>query len=152
MWKSNETPSQTAKVPPPDAPSHVAPASPPARSASAAGVAATIGPSIAIKGDISGDEDLVIEGRVEGAVQLGRHNVTVASSGQVTADIHGKRICVDGKVVGDLFGDEVVIRESGRVQGNATAPRVTLENGCRFRGSIDMKPKGGAGKEGAGAR
>ena len=104
----------------------------------------TIGPSISIKGDITGDEDLLIEGRVEGMVQLRRHNVTVASSGRVTADIHGKRICIDGEVTGDLLGDEVLIRKSGRVQGNAKAPRVTLENGCQFRGSIDMKPENGA--------
>lgn len=151
MWKSNESTSETPKNPAQDARPQASPAPSPARPASSSGRTATIGPSISIKGDISGDEDLVIEGQVEGAVQLSKHDVTVASSGQVTADIRGKRICIDGKVVGDLFGDEVVIRKSGRVQGNAKAPRVTLENGCQFRGSIDMKPKNGAGKQQASA-
>ncbi len=152
MWKSHEATSQSAKNPDPGARSPAGPAPPPAPPAASVVATATIGPSISIKGDISGDEDLRIEGTVEGAVQLRRHNVTVASSGRVTADIHGKRICIDGKVVGNLSGDEVVIRKSGRVQGNAKAPRVTLENGCQFRGSIDMKPKNGAGKAAVAAR
>ena len=152
MWKSNEATSPTANDPSREARSPAGAAPPPARPASVSGATATIGPSISIKGDISGDEDLLIEGQVEGAVELRQHNVTVASSGRVTADIRGKRICIDGQVVGDLFGDEVVIRKSGRVQGNAKAPRVTLENGCQFRGSIDMKPKNGDGEAGGGSR
>ena len=122
-------------------------ARPPSQPDSSESRTATIGPSISIKGDIAGDEDLVIEGRVKGAVQLGRHNVTVGSGARVVADIHGKRICIDGEVTGDLLGEEVVIRKSGRVNGNAKAPRVTLENGCHFRGSIDMQPANG-GKTG----
>lgn len=92
----------------------------------------------------------MIEGQVEGAIQLRQHNVTVGTSGRVTADIHGKRICIEGQVTGDLLGEEVMIRKSGRVEGNAKAPRVTLENGCNFRGSIDMKPRNS--DSGAGAR
>lgn len=154
MWKSPEATDPTAKRPAHGARSQAGPASPPTRSAASSAGTATIGPSISIKGDISGEEDLRIEGTVEGVVELSRHNVTVTSSGRVTADIHGKRICIDGQVVGDLSGEEVVIRKSGRVQGNAKAPRVTLENGCQFRGSIDMQPKNGAGrtKPAAGAR
>ncbi len=104
---------------------------------------ATIGPAISIRGDISGAGDLVIEGRVTGAIQLGQHNVTVAPNARVEADIHGKRICVDGEVTGDLVGEEVLIRESARVKGKATASRVTLENGCSFSGIIDMRPENG---------
>lgn len=136
MWKKTESAEEAAITPEPAPPVQAA-----ARSQTASKPPmATIGPSISIKGDISGDEDILIEGRVEGAIQLRRHNVTVGSSGRVTADIHGKRICIDGEVKGDLLGDEVLIRKSGRVEGNAKAPRVTLENGCNFRGSIDMKP------------
>ena len=111
--------------------------------------AATIGPSISIKGDISGNEDLLIEGRIEGAIELRDNNVTVGSSGRVTADIRGKRICIDGEVTGDLFGDEILIRKSGQVNGNARAPRVTLDNGCHFRGNIDMRPTNGAKQVGS---
>lgn len=102
----------------------------------------TIGPSISIRGDIRGDGDLLIEGRVEGAIELRQSTVTIGSGARVEADIHGKRICIDGEVLGDLYGEEVVIRESGRVTGNANAARVTLENGCSFRGAIDMQTGG----------
>ncbi|MCP3964451.1 MAG: polymer-forming cytoskeletal protein [bacterium] len=138
MWKKNESESDPdATVESAPRPKAAASSPSPARPRSQP---ATIGPSISIKGDISGDEDLLIEGRVEGAIQLRQNDVTVGTSGRVVADIHGKRICVDGEVTGDLMGDEVLIRKSGRVEGNAKAPRVMLENGCHFRGSIDMKP------------
>jgi len=102
---------------------------------------ATIGPSISIKGDLSGKEDLLIQGRVEGNIELKQNNVTVGQEGKVRADIHGRSIRVEGEVHGNLFGQEdVVIRQSGAVQGNILAPRVTLENGSKFKGSIDMEP------------
>ena len=133
MWKKTESTDVVSSQPDPPQPRPSEPVRPPVQ-------AATIGPSIAIKGDISGEEDLFIEGRVEGSIKLRQHNVTVGTSGRVSADIHGKRICIEGQVKGDLLGEEVTIRKSGRVEGNAKAPRVTLENGCNFRGSIDMKP------------
>ncbi len=148
MWTKNEPDPEPAREPTPDLRPRTQNAPPPKPSISSRATA-TIGASITIKGDISGGEDLLIEGRVEGAIQLGKCDVTVGSNGRVTADIHGKRIYVDGEVTGDLFGDEVLIRKSGRVEGNAKAPRVTLENGCHFRGSIDMKPQGGAQKPGS---
>ncbi len=140
MWKKNELaedspPQPAARTSPPVA--HSTPSKP---VSTTPGPAAILGPSITVKGDITGDEDLLIEGTVEGAIQLRQHNVTVGRNGRVVADIHGKRICIDGEVKGDLLGDEILIRKSGRVEGNAKAPRVTLENGCNFRGSIDMKP------------
>ncbi len=100
-----------------------------------------IGPSIEIKGTVTGDEDLVVQGRVEGTIDLGDHQVTVGQSGRVTADIRAKVISIDGEVSGDLIGGEkVVISKSGRVRGNIVAPRMTLEDGALFKGSIDMDP------------
>lgn len=111
--------------------------------------AAVIGPSISIRGDLTGEEDLIIEGRVEGEVQLKQHRVEVGQGGRVKADINAKTIHVLGQVDGNLAGDEeVVIRASGRVAGNIAAPRVTLEDGCNFRGTVDMSPRGkGKGKD-----
>ena len=104
---------------------------------------ATIGPSIKIDGNLSGEEDLVIQGHVDGEIRLPKNKVTIGSSGRVKADIYGKSIRVDGQVKGNLYGDEdVVVRASGRVQGNIVGPRVTLENGANFKGSIDMEPTG----------
>ena len=101
--------------------------------------AATIGPSISIKGDLSGEEDLIVEGRVEGTIDLKQNNFTVGREGRVSASVRANTISVEGEVEGDLSGDEqVVVRRSGNVQGNINAPRVTLEDGCKFRGSIDM--------------
>jgi cytoskeletal protein CcmA (bactofilin family) len=101
-----------------------------------------IGPTIAIKGDLSGEEDLLIEGHVEGKIDLRRHAITVGKSGRVKADVYGKAITVEGEVEGNLFGEEqIVLRQSSTVRGNITAPRVSLEDGANFKGSIDMSPK-----------
>jgi cytoskeletal protein CcmA (bactofilin family) len=100
-----------------------------------------IGPSIVIKGTVSGDEDLVIQGKVEGTIDLRDHEVSVGQSGKVHADINAKVVKVDGEVSGDISGNEkVVISKSGNVRGNIVAPRVTLEDGAIFKGSIDMDP------------
>ena len=100
-----------------------------------------IGPSIRIKGEVSGEEDLLIQGRVEGTISLKAHEVSVGESGQVFADILAKTIRVDGKVQGDITAMEnVVISKLGNVRGNITAPRVLLEDGAVFKGSIDMDP------------
>jgi len=108
---------------------------------------AVIGPSIKIKGELTGEEDLVIQGRVEGRIELKKNNVTVGKKGHVQADIYGKIISIEGEVDGDLFGTEkIIVRQSGIVRGNMTAPRVNLEDGAKFKGSIDMKSEDGAKK------
>lgn len=100
-----------------------------------------IGPSIEIKGTVTGDEDLVIQGKVEGSIELGAHEVTVGESGKVNADINARTVRIDGEVAGDIRGNEkVVISKSGNVRGNIIAPRMTLEDGAIFKGSIDMDP------------
>lgn len=100
-----------------------------------------IGQSIVIKGEISGDEDLHIQGTVEGTVNLKAHEVFVGESGKVAADIHARVVKIDGEVAGDVKGEEnVVISQSGNVRGNIISPRVTLEDGAIFKGSIDMDP------------
>ncbi len=101
---------------------------------------ATIGATIKISGDISGDENLIVHGEVEGSITLVQNNVTVGEDGQVKANVHARIIEIGGKVDGDLQGiEQVIIRKSGDIRGNVTAPRVTLEDGCRFKGSIDME-------------
>jgi cytoskeletal protein CcmA (bactofilin family) len=99
---------------------------------------AMIGPSIKIKGEVSGDEDLLIQGRVEGTIDLKSNELSVGQSGQVVADIVAKVVKIEGEVTGDISGKEnVVISKSGNVRGNIVAPRVTLEDGAIFKGSID---------------
>lgn len=100
---------------------------------------ATIGSSIRIQGEVTGDEDLLIQGHVEGTVDLAQQSVTVGPDGEVTADITGRVITVEGQVEGDLSGEEqVILRSSARVEGDISAPRVVLEDGARFRGGVEM--------------
>lgn len=107
---------------------------------------ATIGPSIFIKGDLSGEEDLVIEGRVEGKVDLKQNNVTIGKNGKVKADLFGRVVTIEGEVDGNVFArEQAILRQSGAIFGNITAPRVVLEDGSRFKGSIDMEPPREAG-------
>lgn len=100
-----------------------------------------IGSSIYIKGTVTGEEDLIIQGKIDGTIDLGDFEVSVGESGKVTADIKARVVRIDGEVAGDVSGSEkVVIAKSGRVRGNIVAPRVTLEDGAIFKGSIDMDP------------
>jgi cytoskeletal protein CcmA (bactofilin family) len=111
------------------------------------GERATIGRSITIRGEVTGDEDLVIQGRVEGSVDLKQHAVTVGPEGVVKADISGRVVTVEGNVEGNLRADEqVVLRASARVQGDLSAPRVILEDGAYFRGGVDMGEGAGAAR------
>jgi cytoskeletal protein CcmA (bactofilin family) len=106
-----------------------------------AGKAAVIGAGIKINGEISGSENILIEGRVDGSIKLEGNDVTIGKSGQVNADVSAKAIRVAGEVNGDLKAKErVVISGSGNVRGNVIAPRVVLEDGAIFKGSIDMDP------------
>jgi cytoskeletal protein CcmA (bactofilin family) len=133
-------PAPAAPRPSPVPPSSASPSAPepPRRT----GERATIGPSIFIKGDLTGDEDLVIEGRVEGKVDLKQNNVTVGRNGKVKADVFGRVVVIEGEVDGNVFAQEqAILKQSGAIRGNITAPRVVLEDGSRFKGTIDMEPK-----------
>ena len=100
---------------------------------------AAIGPSITIRGEVSGDEDLLIQGTVEGSVDLGHHAVEVGREGRVKANISGRIVTVEGAVEGDLRAEEqIVLRPSAEVKGDISAPRVVLEDGARFRGMVEM--------------
>jgi cytoskeletal protein CcmA (bactofilin family) len=122
-----------------------APAAPARSSASNAShrEAAVIGPSIHIDGDLRGEEDLLIEGEVNGTVQLKSHSLTIGPHGKVRADVYANAIYVEGLMEGDLFGSErVAVRKTAQVRGNITAPHVSLEEGARFKGSIEMDANG----------
>jgi len=101
---------------------------------------AVIGTSISIVGDVTGGEDLTILGKVEGKIALPKHSVTVGQSGRISADIQAKVVSVAGEVRGNLVASEqIVIRKTATMLGNLTAPRVGLEDGCCFRGSVEME-------------
>ena len=100
---------------------------------------ATIVSSIVIHGDVTGEEELVVDGAIEGTVNFKDNNLVVSENGRVTANISARIIRVDGQVKGELYGSEqVVISPTGNVTGDIRAPRVVLEDGCNFKGSVDM--------------
>jgi len=109
---------------------------------------ASIGASIRIKGDVTADENLIIQGEVDGTITVHGHNVTISRTGRVKANLEAKQIVVEGQLEGDLNGDEkVIIRETGNVQGNIISPRVSLEDGALFKGSIEMEPRSASNTE-----
>lgn len=112
--------------------------------ASATGGAATvsmIGGGISVTGDVAAKSNLKVEGRIEGRAVSSSHDIEVAESGVIKASISARVVKVAGAVAGDISGSEkVLITKTGRVQGNIVAPRVQLDDGALFRGSIDMNP------------
>lgn len=100
---------------------------------------AIIGPKIRFKGELVGEEDLIIQGQVEGTIDLRDNNLTIGSKGSVKANVLAKTIIIEGRVEGDIYGRErIAIKASSNVKGNLVAERVTLEDGAKFKGSIDM--------------
>jgi len=137
MWNKREEESARPVVAPQPLPVSAPSAS---SSATAREPFAAIGKSITIVGDVSGDEDLTILGKLKGKIDLPRHNVTVGESGRVEADVHAKVVSVAGEVRGNLTaGEQILIRRTATMLGNLTAPRVGLEDGCCFRGSVEME-------------
>ena len=102
---------------------------------------AHIGTTISVKGDLTGNEDVVIAGHFEGTVTLPSQSLTITQSGKVRADVRANVVEIQGEVVGDVEGmDKVLITPTGRMQGNIKSPRVILDDGAQFKGSIDMEP------------
>ena len=106
---------------------------------------ANIGKSISIKGDLTGNEDLVLEGKVEGKVDLPNNQLTVGANGVVRAEIKAKTIIVVGKVTGNIRGTErIEIHATGVVEGDVTAPRLVVAEGAVLNGAIQMSEKSSA--------
>lgn len=140
MWRRDDEKEEEKKVnaESPDARREASPGTG-SRAGRRGGEEAVIGSSIKIRGEVEGDQDLVIQGEVDGSVNLDQNSVTVGPDGDVTADITGRIITVEGHVEGDLTADEqIVLRDSARVEGDISAPRVVLEDGARFRGGVEM--------------
>ena len=106
---------------------------------------ANIGKSIVIKGDLSGNEDLVIEGKVEGKIDLPSNRLTIGAGGQVQAQVHAKNVVVVGRVAGNVSASErLEIQASGIVEGDVEAPRLVVAEGAVLNGSVKMSAKGAA--------
>jgi cytoskeletal protein CcmA (bactofilin family) len=146
MWKRDESVKPT---PPPPAPP--APVAPQATAPKPAGDVrpqierdkVNIGKSVVIKGELSGSEDLTIEGNVEGKIELRDNILTIGPNGKIRAEVFAKAVVVLGEVVGNVTASEKVdIRDNGSVDGDITSPRVAIAEGAHFRGSVDMQRAG----------
>lgn len=99
-----------------------------------------IGPTVHFKGELSANEDLLIEGHIEGFIAHQDKNLTVGTKGRVKADIHANAVEVFGEVEGDIKGDEIIrIAKTARVVGNIRCSRLVIEDGAVFSGQIEMR-------------
>ena len=152
MWKRENEPVQPpapATPPPAAARSDRAaerndrpePEAAPVYRAAESGSRAVIGPSLDLQGELSGNEDLLIEGRVQGRIQLPQNAVMIGVKGRVSAQVLARLISIEGEVDGNLVAEELImLKKSARVRGDLVAPRVVIEDGARFKGTIDMDP------------
>src|SRR6476469_8143949 len=102
-----------------------------------------IGKSVVIKGELTGSEDLTIEGHVEGKIELRQNVLTIGPNGKIKAQVFAKSVIILGEVIGNVTASEKVdIRDNGSVDGDIAAPRVAIAEGAHFRGSIDMQRTG----------
>src|SRR5437868_14908121 len=100
---------------------------------------ARLGTSLHVKGEISGSEDLLIDGSVEGLIQLDERKLTVGATAKVTADIIAREVVVYGTVKGNLRAkDRIEIKKDGSVNGDLTTARIMIEDGAYFKGSIEI--------------
>ena len=98
-----------------------------------------IGPSIFVRGELTGSEDMTIEGRVEGKIDLSDRHLTIGPQGRVKAEVRAKSVTVHGEVTGNLIASErVELAPTGRVVGDIIAPRIAIADGARLKGSVEM--------------
>ncbi|HTM25400.1 MAG TPA: polymer-forming cytoskeletal protein [Vicinamibacterales bacterium] len=102
-----------------------------------------IGKSVVIKGELTGSEDLTIEGHVEGKIELRQNVLTIGPNGKIKAQVFAKAVIILGEVSGNVTASEKVdLRDNGSIDGDIAAPRVAIAEGAHFRGSIDMQRAG----------
>jgi cytoskeletal protein CcmA (bactofilin family) len=101
---------------------------------------AHIGKSVIIKGELSGSEDLYLDGEVEGNIDLHNHNLVIGPNGRVRANVFAKDVVIHGKVDGNVTGvDKVELKKSALLNGDINTQRIVIEDGAFFKGSIDIR-------------
>ncbi len=148
MWKRDDAVRPTPPLPAaPGAPADAAAQRPPEPKRQLERDTVNIGKSVLIKGELSGSEDLTIEGQVEGKIELRQNVLTIGPNGKIKAQVYAKAVIVLGEVTGNVSATEKVdIRDNGAVDGDIAAPRVAIADGAHFRGSIDMQRQAGQAK------
>jgi cytoskeletal protein CcmA (bactofilin family) len=104
---------------------------------------AHIGKSVLVKGELSGSEDLYLDGEVEGSIDLQEHSLTIGPHGRVRANVKARDVVVHGKVDGNIHGTErVELKRSAVLMGDIATQRIVIEDGAFFKGAIDIKKEG----------
>jgi len=106
---------------------------------------AHIGKAVLIKGELSGSEDLYLDGEVEGTIELHQNSLTIGPNGRIRAHVHAREVIIHGKIDGNINGtDRVELKRSAVLVGDISTQRVSIEDGAYFKGSIDIQrePKG----------
>lgn len=115
------------------------PAAPPVAPVPTARAVVSSGSSLVFKGDLSGSEDLVIEGKVEGKISLPGHLLTIGSQANISADVAAKAVIIHGTINGNVTATErFEIKTGGRMNGDLVSPKVVMAEGSEFRGRVDM--------------
>lgn len=100
------------------------------------------GSTLVFRGELSADEEILIQGKVEGTIAHHKKNLTVGKQGRVNALIHASSVTIEGRVDGDIHGDVFVrLTEGSEVTGNIFCPRIMMDDGARFNGTMYMGPK-----------
>ena len=112
------------------------------------GKASVLGPTLTFKGALTAEEDLVIEGSIEGSIEHSSR-LSIGESGRVKADVSAEHVDVAGIVEGDIRGAQsITIRETADIRGNISSPSVAMLAGATFSGNVDMSGKASAVSEG----
>jgi cytoskeletal protein CcmA (bactofilin family) len=138
MWRNKESESTAPSTSSPKVP---------ANSASTTGTTAHgswLSPTMRMRGEISGSEDLLVDGKVEGSISVGEHRLTVGHNGQVTGGLAAREIIIYGKVDGNqnVASESIEIKKDASMIGNVTTRRVVIEDGAGFKGSIEIEESG----------
>ena len=106
-------------------------------------ITAIVKETVSIRGELTVEEDLTIEGRVKGRIELKNHTLWISANGKVVdAQIHAGNVIIAGNVIGDISASEIVeIKSSGSAAGNIKCPRISIADGAKFKGSIDTETK-----------
>jgi len=101
---------------------------------------ARLGPSLFLKGELSGEEDVVIEGQYKGKIDLANHNILVGRGAKVEADIRAKNITIYGTVEGNIDASgKIFISKEGQMKGDLKAPKISIMEGAKFRGGVKIE-------------
>jgi len=138
MWEKKETNRSSTPMEAPVRPTKTVPAT-------GSNIVVNIGQSILVKGELSGSEDLTIDGQVHGKISLKDHNLTIGQHGRIEAELVAKKVTILGHVSGNVLASEKVeIQEGGRLEGDIISPRIAISDGAHFRGKVDMEKVAGS--------